>query len=132
MDLIRQAKTEGIPVTAEVTPHHLTLTEEVVALHTKWSIVFDITKREVWFRSAASPTVKHLSLNAFDLSCEAPLLMLDVNAVLKGDVEQRFTPYDHDVNLKVFSTFCDRYGIEVSEEDAVSLIEHFDSFECAP
>lgn len=30
VDLIRQAKEEGIPVTAEVTPHHLTLTEEAV------------------------------------------------------------------------------------------------------
>jgi dihydroorotase len=30
VDLIRQAKTEGVPVTAEVTPHHLTLTEEAV------------------------------------------------------------------------------------------------------
>jgi len=29
-DLIRRAKEEGIPVTAEVTPHHLTLTEERV------------------------------------------------------------------------------------------------------
>ena len=31
MNLIRQAKEEGIPVTAEVTPHHLTLTEEAVS-----------------------------------------------------------------------------------------------------
>jgi dihydroorotase len=31
VDLIRQAKEEGVPVTAEVTPHHLTLTEEAVS-----------------------------------------------------------------------------------------------------
>jgi len=30
VDLIRQAKKKGIAVTAEVTPHHLTLTEEIV------------------------------------------------------------------------------------------------------
>ncbi len=29
-ELIRQAKGQGVPVTAEVTPHHLTLTEEMV------------------------------------------------------------------------------------------------------
>ncbi|MDD5095380.1 MAG: dihydroorotase [Dehalococcoidia bacterium] len=33
VDLIRRAKKEGIPVTAEVTPHHLTLTEEAVLAH---------------------------------------------------------------------------------------------------
>jgi len=30
VDLIREAKEKGIPVTAEVTPHHLTLTEDAV------------------------------------------------------------------------------------------------------
>jgi dihydroorotase len=30
VELIRQAKRDGVPVTAEVTPHHLTLTEEEV------------------------------------------------------------------------------------------------------
>ena len=30
VELIRSAKNEGIPITAEVTPHHLTLTEEAV------------------------------------------------------------------------------------------------------
>jgi choloylglycine hydrolase len=108
-----------------------TLTHVVAAPHTKWNIVYDIEKREVRFRSAASPTVKRLSLHAFDLSCEAPLLMLDVNAELEGNVDQSFTPYDHDVNLEVFSTFCDRWGIEVSAEGAVELMRFFESFECA-
>ena len=31
MALVRKAKSEGIPVTAEVTPHHFTLTDEAVA-----------------------------------------------------------------------------------------------------
>jgi dihydroorotase len=31
VDLIRRAKEEGLPVTAEVTPHHLTLTHEAIA-----------------------------------------------------------------------------------------------------
>ena len=109
-----------------------TLLHVVAAPHTKWNVVYDIAKREVWFRSVASPAIKRLSLNAFDLSCEAPLLMLDVNAALEGNVEQSFTPYDHDINLAVFRTFCDRYGIEVSEEGAAGLMLFFESFDCAP
>jgi len=109
-----------------------TLTQVVAAPHTKWNIVYDIAKREVWFRSVASPTVKHLSLDDFDFSCGPPLLMLDMNAALEGDVEEFFTPYDHDVNLNVFRTFCARYGIKVSAEDAASLIRFWESFECAP
>ena len=107
-----------------------TLTQVVAAPHTKWNIVYDIAKREVWFRSVASPAVKHISLHAFDLSCTAPLLMLDMNAALDGNVEKSFKPYDYDVNLKVFQTLCSRYGIEVSTENAVGIMQLFESFKC--
>lgn len=108
-----------------------TLTQVVAAPHTKWNIVYDIAKRKVWFRSVASPAVKYLSLHDFDLSCKAPLLMLDMNAEVGGNVKKSFTPYNHDVNLKVFRTLCHRYGIEISEEDAIGIIRLFERFKCA-
>jgi penicillin V acylase-like amidase (Ntn superfamily) len=108
-----------------------TLLYYVAAPYTRWNIVFDIAKREAYFRSAASPTYKHLSLAAFDFSCNAPKLMLDVNAPLEGNVETDFEPYDPQVNLDVFRTFCERYGIEVSKESASDLTHFFDDFQCA-
>ena len=99
--------------------------------YTRWSIVFDISGREIRFRTVTRPRVRRLSLRAFDFSCEAPVLMLDVNADLEGNVEQAFTPYDHDVNLKVFREFCDRWGANVSKEGAVELMRLFESFDCA-
>jgi choloylglycine hydrolase len=100
--------------------------------YTRWNIVFDIRRRVVHFRNVESPNVKQLSLDSFDLSCQAPLLMLDVNAELEGSIDGYFGPYDHDINLKTFRTFCDKWGIEVSEENAVELIRLFESFACAP
>jgi penicillin V acylase-like amidase (Ntn superfamily) len=108
-----------------------TLVYYVAAPHTKWNIVFDIANRDIWFRSDQSPTYKHISLNAFDFACDAPKLMLDVNASLEGDVEEHFMPYDPAVNLNVFRTFCAQYGIKVSEEGATDLTQFFDGFECA-
>ncbi len=99
--------------------------------YTRWSVVFDIARRQAHFRTVASPTVRYLSLGSFDLSCDAPLKMLDVNAELAGNVEGAFTPYDHDVNLEIFRTFCDKWAIEVSPEGAVELIRFFESFRCA-
>jgi len=99
--------------------------------YTRWNVVYDISRREVHFRTVDSPQVKRLLLGSFDLSCEAPLLMLDVNAEFEGNVERFFTPYDHDLNLKIFRDNCDRLGIEVSKEAAVELMEFFESFECA-
>lgn len=108
-----------------------TLVNVVGAPHTKWSIVYDIAKREIWYGTVVSRPVKHLSFKKMDFSCDAPLLMLDVNAAVEGDVEKFFTPYDHDVNLKVFRTICDRFQLGVSEEVAVGLMRQFESFECA-
>lgn len=100
--------------------------------YTRWNIVFDIGRREVHFRTVANPTVRNLSLGSFDFSCQAPILMLDVNAELEGSIDGYFEPYDHDANLKTFRTCCDKLGIDVSEEAAVELIRLFESFECAP
>jgi hypothetical protein len=107
-----------------------TLTHVVAAPHTKWNIVYDIAKRKVYFRSAVSPAVKHLSLNAFDFACGAPLLMIDINAVVEGNIEKVFKPYTRDVNMSVFRTHCDRNGIDVSLEEAERLMNFFESFEC--
>jgi hypothetical protein len=46
------------------------------------------------FRTVDNPTVRSLSLQSFDLSGEAPLLMLDINAKREGRVDEVFQIYD--------------------------------------
>ncbi|MCP4549865.1 MAG: linear amide C-N hydrolase [bacterium] len=98
---------------------------------TRWSMVFDIAERRVYYLTVDSRQVKHLDLDNFDLSCESPIRMLDINAKLQGNVEGDFTPYDHDANLMIFREFCDKYDIEVSKGDSSNLVEFFDGFDCA-
>jgi penicillin V acylase-like amidase (Ntn superfamily) len=129
-----QARNESFNADADTTAVEYafeTLTHVVAAPHTRWNIVYDVPKREVWFRSVQSPAVKHLALGAFDLSCGGPVLMLDVNAALDGDVGDAFVPYDHDVNLAAFRTLCARYEIDVSEDAAFEIVRHIESFACA-
>lgn len=108
-----------------------TLTQAVAAPHTKWNLVYDVAKREVWYRSAVNPKIKHLSLADFDLSCETPLLMLDVNAPLEGDVAAAFKPYDHNANLALFRTLCARFKLDVPPEEAAGIMRQFEAYECA-
>lgn len=105
-----------------------TLTRDVAAGHTKWNIVYNIPEREVWFRSVASPAVKHVSLKDFDLSADAPLLMLDINAPVEGDVKEAFGPFDFNTNLTVFRNLCAGYDMALSEEEALEIMHHFESF----
>ncbi|KPJ59368.1 MAG: hypothetical protein AMJ46_11575 [Latescibacteria bacterium DG_63] len=108
-----------------------TLTGTVVADHTKWSIVFDIPEREAYFRTAVNPSQRHVSFGGFDFSCETPLMMLDVNSSEQGDVKKFFKEYDRDVNLGVFLNFCEKWGFEISEEDAEEFMVFLESFPCA-
>lgn len=108
-----------------------TLTHIVAVPHTKWNIVYNIPERQVFFRSAASPTLKYLTLSAFNLSCTAPLLMLDVNTADEGNVEKSFKPYDRSANLTVFQNLCDRYEIKITSEAAADIMNLFETFECS-
>jgi penicillin V acylase-like amidase (Ntn superfamily) len=105
-----------------------TLARDVAAGHTKWNIVYNIPERAVWFRSVQSPAVKHLSLMDFDLSADTPLLMLDINAPIEGDVKEAFGPFDFNTNLTAFRNLCNEYGIEISADDALSIMQHFETF----
>jgi choloylglycine hydrolase len=108
-----------------------TLVYYVAAPHTRWNIVYDISARKLYYRTDRSPTYKHVSLDAFDFSCSAPFLMLDVNAQLEGDIEEHFVPYDAAISREVFSTFCSRWGVEVSEAGTDALMEIINAYECA-
>lgn len=99
--------------------------------YTRWNVVFDINKREIHFRTVDLPEVRTLSLASFDMACEVPMLMLEVNAELEGVIDQEFQPYNHDANLEVLRKTCDKLGIEISKEDAIELVELFESFQCA-
>lgn len=108
-----------------------TLIHVVAAPHTKWNVVYDIRKQEVWFRSYLSRSIKHISLKAFDLSCGAPLMMLKMNEPLAGNVEKAFKPYDRDVNLDIFVTYAGHAGFELSMDDATGIMDLYDSFKCS-
>ena len=55
--------------------------------------VYDITHRRIEFRSSRAPTIRSVSLDAFDLGCDSPAMVLDLDLDLEGDVSGRFEPY---------------------------------------
>jgi len=118
--------------TCAITYAFTTLTRYVAAGHTKWNIVFDIADREIWYRTARSPGVRQIRFDAFDFACGGPLMMQDINADAEGDVSEAFWPYDHEVNLELFLTFCEGWGIDVDPDRSRELMEFFETFACAP
>ncbi|HYW68007.1 MAG TPA: hypothetical protein VE960_00230, partial [bacterium] len=68
----------------------------------------------------------------FDFSCDASFLMLDINAPQEGEVDEHFVPYDAAVSEELFTTFCERWGLKVSEEGTAELMGIINGYECTP
>lgn len=66
--------------------------------HTKWSLVYALAERRVYFRTLAARAVKFVDLASFDGSCSTPALALDIDAPLEGDVVAAFQPCSRGVN----------------------------------
>lgn len=71
----------------------------VHADRTQWNIVYDQAAGRVYFRTAQAPKLRHFELDGFDYACSSPVLMLDMNADLEGNVTERFTGYAFEANL---------------------------------
>jgi len=87
----------------------------VVAMgsYTKWSIVYDIANRCVYFRTNARKKTKKIELKKLNFSCEIPVKILDMNTGLSGDITKKLVDYTSKKNKKLIrNTFSKTYFLE--------------------
>jgi len=68
---------------------------------TMWSIVYDINNFQIFWRTYRNQKIRHLNLKKFDFSCRLPVMVLDINADLSGDVTGKFMNYTQEINRKL-------------------------------
>lgn len=66
--------------------------------HTKWSIVYDLRRGRVHFKTQANRGQRSVNLRALDFTCGGPLRMIDLEAPGAGDVTLRLAPYTAEKN----------------------------------
>lgn len=71
--------------------------------HTKWSIVYDISNKKIYFKTLDAPEIKTLLFSGFEFSCAQQPLAVDMNIAATGDVRKLFKPFNEDVNLKTIA-----------------------------
>jgi len=113
------------------TPYAFDSLVKVADQYTKWSVVYNIDMRKIWFRTITSGEIKSLTMDSFDFSCSSPLLMIDVDTTSKGNVNNAFIPYNRQVNQRVFTIGLDRLGIQINKQDADNLMLTLEGFKCA-
>ena len=80
--------------------------------HTQWSIVYDLRAGRVHWRTRQNRAVRSAALSGFDLSCGAPVKVLDIQAG-KGEVASRFADYTPDVNRRLIDSTYQKVQVEI-------------------
>lgn len=95
---------------------------------TKWSIVYDVTNRMVYFKTAAYPSIKSIRFTAFDLSCRNQARMYNMNQPGSGDISNAFTFPDKNVKQSVLhqavTEGSDRVPISKKGEESLLNYEY--------
>jgi penicillin V acylase-like amidase (Ntn superfamily) len=84
---------------------------------TKWSIVYDITNRKIYFRTQRFQSIKNVSFSAFDFACPAKPKAWDMNTKGQSDVTKNFVDYTAAINRKLVETAFRESRDQVQADD---------------
>lgn len=76
-----------------------TLDKAAQGNYTQWSIVYEIDRARIHFRTRSHRPVRTLSLANLDFRCGEPVRVLSLDAKVEGDVARRLVPYTRQANL---------------------------------
>ncbi|HYF30902.1 MAG TPA: linear amide C-N hydrolase [Chitinophagaceae bacterium] len=92
--------------------------------HTKWSIVYDISNRKVYFKTLDAPQVKSVAFSALAFSCRDAAVAFDINEQARGDISKLFKPLTMEQNKKTLketaSLSKNEVDISVQTQDAMA------------
>jgi penicillin V acylase-like amidase (Ntn superfamily) len=101
--------------------------------HTKWSIVYDIGSRRVYFKTLAAPKVRWIDVDRLAFVCHRPVAMLDINTALSGDVTDRLVAYEADANRQLVHGSFDQtpFLSDVPDAEREALATYPETTTCA-
>jgi len=70
--------------------------------YTKWSIVYDISNKQVWFRTEKYSQLRSISFSSFDFSCTVSSKLINMNGREEGDISKLFTNFSDAKNKLIF------------------------------
>ena len=99
---------------------------------TKWSIVYDLKNRKIYFKTALRPDVKSCTFSAFDFACTATPMIMDLNLSVKGDVSKDFKPFNTLINRAIIKKSVDesKSRVPISNQQKEAAIAYPGTIKC--
>lgn len=96
----------------------------------QFQIVYDIKQKKICFRTLKSNQIKSVNLLSFNFDCTSEVMMIDVNTVIKGEINNSFIPYDLMKNKKLVKKSYKKSGIKLSKKIFIELAEWPSRLKC--
>ena len=99
---------------------------------TKWSIVYDMSDKKVYFKSKTSPHVKWIAYADVDFSCKSTSLALDMNLPTRDDVAEQLKPLTKETNTEILSRAAveSKRHVNIGEADIRRDVEYASKITC--
>jgi len=99
---------------------------------TKWSIVYDITNKVVFFKTANFNEVKSVSFSAVDFNCFATPLAFDMNQTVNGDVSKLLKPFSDELNLAIMTKAVSesRQQVPIGDAEIKKMVAYAAEIDC--
>jgi penicillin V acylase-like amidase (Ntn superfamily) len=101
-------------------------------VYTKWSIVYDITGRQVHFFTNDNRQRKSFSLADFDFACNNAPLSLPIGSKVSGQVFKHFTPLSFNQNKTTIerSALESKTHVQVPASTIAGIADYFNRVQC--
>lgn len=100
--------------------------------YTKWSIVYDISNKKIYFKTADNKNIKSFSFAQFDLSCKQPSKMFNMTQEAKGDISKSFILPDKKIKQKILHQAVTESNqqVTISKKEEEELLAFEDGISC--
>ncbi|HEY6978200.1 MAG TPA: linear amide C-N hydrolase [Chitinophagaceae bacterium] len=100
--------------------------------YTKWSIVYDITNKEIHFKTRGNSNIKIIRFKGFDFSCTSPAKMYNMNQQDTGDITANFILPNKELKRNVIAravTESSKY-VTISDEEKERMLIYEEEIKC--
>jgi len=99
---------------------------------TKWSIVYDITNRKIYFKTADHTDVKNFSFSSFDLSCNSNSKIFNMNQQGKDNVDVKFKIFSIDEARPILETAVreSQSQVAITDENKEAILNYSKGIKC--
>jgi penicillin V acylase-like amidase (Ntn superfamily) len=99
---------------------------------TKWSIVYDISQRKIYFKSELNPELKWVNFSNINFSCLSNQLFFNINQGMNGNISKNFIPFSDAVNKRVLEVTAEdgKNRIQFSQKSILDRVLYATTFTC--